>query len=237
MVNMQQHATRSMVVLAVALVVAAAAVLRWWWRRCGRRKARSEPFLRAIVPLVGLGLTAAGVGANVTGYDKKLQQKISGGSKYKPTYVGRQQDGYDWSCPAGTVETGNAEDGKACMNSQYHPPVWRWDGKQWAHSCPNGTVETGEGEWEKKCEVGWVHRVQNGDKWVCPDGTSDSGATWETSPWREAQKQCKRNQAYTQRIKKGDAWVCPPGSKDTGKTWGQDHGEKQCKWYGPSLEN
>lgn len=192
---------------------------------------RRERFL----PLIGLAVSAAGVAAGVSGADKKVQEKIwkeGQAAVLQPTYRGRQWDGADWSCPTGTVETGSVEDAKACITSQFHPPVWKWDGKTWGHHCTNGTVPTGDATWEKKCETGWTYRVLSEGKWVCPQGTEDSGKNWE-SPGNEGHKQCKRGRAYTLRINKDNKWVCPDGTKDTGRTWGQQNEWDQCKWTGP----
>lgn len=232
---------RNNAVFIVALLVVVVVGLGVRWYRARRRR---EPFF-PLIPLLGLGLTAAGVGAKVTGVDQKVQQKIwgpggpTGGGQpaapaVKPTYVGRQFDGYDWSCPTGTVETGWEND-KACISSQFHPPAWKAgpDGK-WAWLCPNGTVPTPEETWEKKCEVGWTSRVFSDGKWQCPEGTTDSGKTWDNAPYHEALKQCKRSQPYTFRINKDGKWVCPEGTKDTGLSWdSKEHQTKQCKWIGP----
>lgn len=218
--------------LPIALAVGAIVAFLAW----SSRPAPSEhfPFL---FPLLGLGLTAAGVGAKVTGVDKKVQDAIwkPKAPKYAVTYQGREWNGYDWSCPAGTVETGSTDNTKACITSQFHPPVWKpaADGT-WGHNCPAGTVPTPEQEWEKKCEVGYTGRVQSGAAWICPGGTTDTGNSWEKNTWHDAHKQCKRSVPYTQRIQAGDKWVCPPDTKDTGLSWdAAQHGEKQCKWTGP----
>ena len=162
---------------------------------------------------------AVGVVNNVTGKDPA----------YTPTFVGRQWDGVDWACPAGTVDTGR-EDFHACLASPWMYPLWRWDGKKWGWSCPAGTVETGEGQWEKKCLGGWIGRVNMNNAWKCPVGTADAGANWNNSSYHEALKQCKLNGAYTTRDWNGKAWACPPGTKDTGRNWGMTGGEKQCKF-------
>lgn len=217
--------------LAVGLVVRLAAP-----RATPRAARRREGFFPALIPLISLGITAAGVGAKVTGLDKKVQDKIwKKGDKYVPTYTGRVQDGAEWSCPNDTVETGNPDDGKACMNSQFHAPVWKAgpDGK-WAHLCPNGTAPTKEDVWERKCEVGWTQRVLAGGKWACPEGTTDTGKTWDNSDWHEAHKQCKRSRAYTTRVSRDNKWVCPEGTKDTGRGWSSPSNQAdQCKFTGP----
>lgn len=235
----KMRVTRVSVVSGVVGLLVAALV---YARSCQCRKHR-EPFF----PL----LIAAGVGiAKLAGADKKLQEVIGdkvpgaapfigggGGAPAAPaapavTYSGRAWDGSDWSCPPGTVETGG-EDSKACMNSQFHPPVWKWDGKVWGYNCPAGTVPTFDSVWEKKCEVGWMGRMYIGDKWQCPEGTTDSGNNWG-SPGNGGYKQCKRNRAYTQRIPKDGKWVCPEGTTDTGRSWGSKaNGGDQCKWAGP----
>lgn len=192
---------------------------------------KREPFL----PL--LGLLAPLVAKPLI--DKVIAPKLSGGGgggaaqppAYVPTYVGRRWDGADWSCPDGTIETG-MDNTKACINGGFHPPVWRWDGKQWSHSCMNGTVPTAEAQWEKKCEAGWTTRILADGKWQCPEGTQDTGKNFDNTTWHEAHKQCKRGRPYTTRIKgAGDKWVCPEFSKDTGLSWGAKSNEwDQCKW-------
>ena len=245
--RLQTRETLLFVALA-ALAVALALVLarwrrvkRWYERRC------REGFFPGLVPLIGLGLTAAGVGAKVTGVDKKIQDQIwkpggvgekipgiggGGGAGGGPTYVGRKWDGADWSCPDGTIETG-MEDAKACITSQFHPPVWRDTGNgKWDHGCPWGTTGTGESAWEKKCEVGHMGRVFLDNKWQCPSGTTDTGNNWDKGP-REGAKQCKRGRAYGTRMWDGKAWVCPPGTKDTGRSWNSPtNGGDQCKFLG-----
>lgn len=155
---------------------------------------------------------------------------------YVPSFVGRVWDGADWSCPVGTVETGSADNSKACMSGQFAAPVWKQGGDgKWGHNCPAGTTPTPETQWEKKCEVGWMGRIMVNGAWKCPDGTADSGADWNKGlSWHDAQKQCKRSSAYTRRVQgTGGAWVCPPGTTDTKRTWGQPNGGNQCKWTGP----
>lgn len=151
--------------------------------------------------------------------------------EYKPSYKGREWDGQDWSCPWWTVDTGMSND-KACISSQYHNPVWKWNGTKWGWACPNNTVDTGEDDWEKKCEVGWTHRVLMDGRWQCPPGTEDSGRTWDNSSWRDAQKQCRVNRAFTLRMKNGAKYECPPNTKDTGRDWGQPGEYNQCKFIG-----
>lgn len=217
--------TRITLASAAGVLIAALVYIRS--RQCMKRR---EPF----IPLL---FAAAGLALNVTGADKQIQAKLPLPWNKKPgapavTYSGRAWDGSDWSCPAGTVETG-WEDSKACMNSQFHPPVWKWDGKTWGHHCPAGTVPTSDSVWEKKCEVGWMGRMYIGDKWQCPAGTTDTGNNWG-APGNDGYKQCKRNGAYTQRILKDGKWVCPDGTKDTGRSWASKaNGADQCKWTGP----
>lgn len=235
-------------VTAATVVAVAVAMITLRLKDSAHRRGRREGF-PIIAPLVGL-VTTVGLGAmKATGADKKLGGAIVGlfdknavanasstaPAKYQVTYRGREWDGKDWSCPAGTIETGNSDDSKACITSQFHPPTWRNNGKEWSHSCPNLTVETGEQEWEKKCEVGWVHRQQIDGKWQCPPETEDSGKTWDNSPWKDAQKQCKVKGPYTRRTLGTDkkTWVCPEGTKDTGLTWtSPQNGGNQCKWIG-----
>lgn len=223
--------------LAASLAVGLA-VGMWVWHRSQQAR-RREKFL-FLAPIaaaaIGVGVTAAASG---TGVDKKLEDtiagKVKGSGKYQPTYAGRNWDGVDWSCPENSVETGDKDNNKACITSQFHPPVWRWNGKEWSHSCPNGTVPTPESQWEKKCEIGYTARVQTDKGWECPPGTTDTGKNWDNSTWHEAQKQCRRTNPYTLRIMKGGKWQCPPFSTDSGRNWGAPHGEKQCKWFGPST--
>lgn len=227
------RATSAYLLVAAATVVVTAAFI--WWRYSARRREKFS-FSDIIKGTVNVSKAVA----KVTVDAGKAVGKVVGigggsGGGYKPTYRGRQWDGYDWSCPAGTFETGNVDDSKACITSQFHPPVWRWDGKEWNHSCPNLTVPTDESVWEKKCEAGWVPRQQIEGVWQCPPDTDDSGKTWENSPWRDAQKQCKVRGPYTRRVPGNDktTWVCPAGTKDTGLTWtSPQNGGNQCKWIG-----
>lgn len=240
--NRKTSAAIAAAVLVAALVGLAVAHVNDTTRR------RREPFL-PLIPLLGLGLTAAGVGARITGVDTKIQNALwnkgggGGGTtaatKFMPTYRGRQWDGFDWVCPTGTVETGAKEDAKACITSEWHNPVWRKDGKgTWGWNCPNGTVPNDDPQWEKKCVVGWTLRQQDGGVWKCPSGTTDSKKTWSNSSWLEAHKQCKRAGPYTLRINanpkvKPEVWKCPAGSFNYEKnTWGsgKDLEFKQCKW-------
>ncbi len=173
---------------------------------------------------------ATGINA-VVNTGKNVVNNIKGGgdSKYTPSFVGRQFNGFDWQCPDGTIDTGRA-DHEACLNSDYMYPLWRWDGKQWSHSCPNGTAPTTSSTWEMKCERGWVGRVNMNGKYQCPAGTWDSGKDWNNSSWHDAHKQCKVSSAYTTRMWDGKQWVCPPNTKDSGRNWGMAGGEKQCKY-------
>lgn len=217
--------------LLVGIAIAVTTYALAW--RCTWKK-RRERFL----PLVGIA-ASLGISALVkaTGTDKKLEGAISnvigggGSKKYQPTYSGRQWDGLDWSCPGGTVDTG-LEDARACITSQFHPPIWKPDATgKWDHNCPTGTTPSVEKEWEKKCEVGHVGRVPTDSGWVCPAGTTDTGKNWNNSSWHEAQKQCKISTPYTHRALLNKKWQCPAFTKDTGKSWGDgDHGGKQCKW-------
>ena len=195
--------------------------------------------------LLGLGGAAAGIGGSYYVSQHGIPGLPTGGgggggeagggvAAEQPTYVGRQWDGADWSCPAGTVETGSKEDATACISSQFHPPVWKTvDGATWDWHCPNGTVPTGDARWERKCEVGWMSRQLLEGAWKCPSGTEDSGKTWDNSSWAEAQKQCRRTRPYTLRVNKDGTWVCPEGSTDTKRTWGDANEWDQCKWTGP----
>ena len=147
-----------------------------------------------------------------------------------PTYVGRTYNGVDWACPDGTIETGQ-EDARACITSQFHPQLWRWDGKQWGWSCPNGTTPSTESTWERKCEAGHMTRVATDAGYQCPSGTTDTGKSWENSSWHEAHKQCKRHGPYTLRVMVGGKWQCPPFSQDTGRGWESKSNQwDQCKW-------
>ena len=159
---------------------------------------------------------------------------------YVPSFSGRRFDKYDWSCPWWTVETGNADNSKACFKRPYTSPAWRdtGDGK-WGWSCPNGTTPNNDPQWEKQCAVGYTGRVYTDEGWKCPQGTTDTGKTWDNSDWYEAQRQCERRGPYTTRVAVNKKWVCPPGTKDTGLSWGSGtkkdrlRGLKQCKWIGP----
>lgn len=216
--------------LAAAAVVALALASLTWRRSPAVR----EDILPALLaPILGIGVGAA---MKATGADKKLENAIGGAiggkKKYEPTYVGRRWDGADWSCPHGTIETG-MDNSKACINGGFHPPIWRWDGKQWSHSCMYGTVPTKESEWEKKCEAGWNPKIMIDGKWKCPEGTEDTGKNFDTTTdWHEAHKQCKRGRPYTLRINAGGKWACPDFSKDTGRSWGNPKANEwdQCKW-------
>lgn len=232
---------------AVVAGIVALAVATAVWRASPGRGERFLP----LIPLLGLGLTAAGITAGVTGADKKIEErvwkteagkkldeKISGGAgaTYVPQFKGRVWDGADWSCPGGTVETGTADDAKAYMAGQWAPPVWKaGPGGKWDWLCPVGTVPTKDSQWEKKCEVGWTNRVLQNGKWSCPEGTQDSGKGWDNADWHEAQKQCKMTRAYTVRVLGSDGkWACPAGTKDTGRGWtSPSNGADQCKWTGP----
>lgn len=224
-----------LVLAALAGLVAVAVWLQW-------RHRNREPFLGAILGVVRT--VATSVGKNVAN-DYKSQamgvvgmvtgKKPGGGQKapaYQVTYTGRQFNGQEWSCPWWSVETG-WEDSKACITSQFHPPAWKWTGKDWGWACPNGTVPTSDPVWEKKCEVGWTARVNDGGTWKCPWGTEDSGKNWENSSWEEAHKQCRRSRPFTLRISKDGKWVCPDGTTDTKRGWGQQNEWDQCKWTGP----
>lgn len=228
-------------IVGIVIVAILASVFSWLWWEYRRKKQKREQFF---LPLLGVGLTAAGVGIGATGLDKKITEKMpwgktgGGGGGAAPTYRGRYKDSATglWVCPDESVETG-WEDAKACITSQYHPPVWKAgsDGK-WDHLCPNGTAPTAENDWNKKCEVGWTSRVYSEDikKWACPWGTWDSGKDWKDG-WHEGHKQCKRNKPYTTQILKDGKWQCPLNTKSTGKGWeiGKDNGWKQCQYTGP----
>lgn len=191
---------------------------------------RQERFL-PVLGVVAKAVIGTAVGFGATALIDKIGNKKK---KYEPTYRGRVQDGYDWSCPDGSIETGNTDDSKACITSEFHPPVWKPNEKGvWGHNCPNGTTPTPESEWEKKCVVGYMGKVQTDNGWECPFGTTTTGATWNNSNWHDGHKQCKRGGAYTRRVLLKKAWVCPPGTKDTGNSWGKPHAEKMCKFTGP----
>lgn len=234
------------IVIAIAIVV----VLAVAWKN---KKSKRDDFLDKIGDafkkagqfVVKTGLTikdGAVAGYNsVTGKGQDAaQQVVAGPPPYAPTFSGRQFDKYDWSCPWWTVESGNADNSKACYNRPYTSPVWRdTGGGKWGWSCPNGTTPNNDPQWEKQCAVGYMGRVYTDEGWKCPQGTTDTGKTWENSDWYEAQRQCERGGPYTTRVSLNKKWVCPPGSKDTGLSWGSetsddpDRGYKQCKWTGP----
>jgi hypothetical protein len=231
---MRPHMLRAsiavLVIAALALALATYALRRTYRRREAFNLGRALGGVWRGTKRIGQHTAAVVTGKAPPGAS---QQGPPPPPPFAPTYSGRVWDGLDWSCPDGTVDTGQ-EDARACVTSQFHPPVWKAgnDGA-WGHNCPNGTTPTPEGQWEKKCEVGYTSRVLAGDKWECPAGTSDTGKDWGNSTWHEAQKQCKRSGAYTLRVQSGDAWVCPPATKDMGVSWGQPNGEKQCKWVAP----
>jgi hypothetical protein len=220
------------VVLVVAVVVGF--VCATWASRTSSR----ETFLGGLFDKVKAGAgtvkNAAVKGGQAVAKGGKVAASpwIGTSNSTMPAYVGRQWDGRDWVCPWWTVDTG-LEDARACITSQFHNPLWRWDGKAWAWSCPNGTVPTDEEQWEKKCEGGGMGRQLLEGKWQCPWGTEDSRRTWDNSSWREAQKQCRRIRPYTVRVRAADGkWVCPEGSTDTGVNWGSKNEWDQCKWNG-----
>ncbi|AGE55673.1 hypothetical protein ATCVMN08101_531L [Acanthocystis turfacea Chlorella virus MN0810.1] len=91
----------------------------------------------------------------------------------------------------------------------------------------------------KKDECTYLVRVNKDGKWVCPDGTIDTGRSWEDE---NGQNQCAVTQqcvdalgpapakcSYSTRIASGDKWVCPDGMIDTGRSWEHVDGEKQCQ--------
>ena len=228
-------------------------VAKWWWLALAAALAavlvalvhKKESF--SLDSLWGKGRDNAVGGANFAIGPWKGQQYQaagggggggggggSGGDKYQVTYAGRVWDGFAWICPDGSIETGQSND-KACVTSQFHPQMWRWDGSNWGWSCPNGTTPTAESNWDKKCEVGYMGRVSTDSGWSCPAGTTDTGKNWGNSSWHDAQKQCRRTTAYTQRVLTGGKWACPGTSTDTGRNWGQSGGEKQCLWFGPGA--
>lgn len=79
----------------------------------------------------------------------------------------------------------------------------------------------------------YTYRVQAKDgKWVCPEGTVDTGRTWGDA---DGDKQClmgcavNPNCQYTTRVFKNGAWRCPAGYVDSGLTWGVAYGDRQCQ--------
>ncbi len=203
---------RTMAVAAVvAVVVAAAVAVAVLLRR------RREKFsLGGLLNTITTGVVKAG--------QATVNFVVSKQKALAPQYVGRGWDGADWSCPQGTVETG-LENARACIRSQFHPA--RPDGQ-----CPIGTVPTGESNPGKKCEVGYAARIYLADKWVCPEGTDDTGNNWDKG-WREGQKQCRRRRAYTMRYSKDGKFVCPENTTDTGRSYSHPtNGADQCKWNG-----
>lgn len=198
---------------AVAAVAATVAALVWTlWRR--QEGINIGNIFKKVTGTVG-GAVKGGINTG---------KQMFGKQKYQVTYVGRQWDGVGWSCPDGTVETGQ-EDARGCITSQFHPQIWKPDGNgTWGHHCPTGTTPTTESEWEKKCEIGHVGRVPTDNGWVCPPGTEDTGKNWDNSTWHEAQKQCRRNGAYTARVMVNKKMVCPASTQDTGNN------DKQCRW-------
>jgi hypothetical protein len=236
--------------IGVAVLVSASAFFRW------RETRRREGFLPALLGVLGLGLTAAGVGAKVTGLDQQVQKKMPwgkdlaqqqqqqpqqqqqapAGPAYTPSFAARVFDGVEWSCPDKSIDIGVADNARACVSSQFHNPVWKSDGKTpatWGWNCPAGSVATDDAVWEKKCEMGWTQRVFSNGAWVCPGGTVDTGNTWDKNPGRDGAKQCQRTKAYTQRVFVDNEWACPAGTTDTGRTWGQPGEWNQCKWVAP----
>lgn len=229
---------RAATALAALVAAAGALALAVYFFIIVARRRRREGFSLSKVFGTVKNAVVGGVEKVVDGGKKVVQGGKNligkgGSDKYVPTYVGRQFDGRDWACPMWTVDTG-LEDARACISSQYHPPMWRaGEDGAWGWGCPNGTVPTDESTWEKKCEVGWMARQLIDGKWQCPWGTEDQGRTWDNSSWRDAQKQCRRSRPYTTRVKgAGGKWVCPAGSTDTGRTWGQPGEWDQCKWNG-----
>ena len=198
--------TRTVVTIVAGLVIFVYVVLV---------PARSEGFVKALIgPVIGLAAPfAAKPVANLV--DKKINQ---------PRYNGREWNGWDWSCPYHDLDTGSADNSKACIASDYHPEV--------AGKCLAGSTPTGESAANMKCRVGFMNRVLAEGKWQCPWGTEDTGNDWSNKPWAEAQQQCKITRPYTLRMNIDNNWQCPPGTTDTGKTWGQPNEWDQCKFKG-----
>lgn len=214
-----------MLIGGVAVVVVCVFVLVFL-----RMKASRETFdLGGIWDKIKSGASVAGNA--VKGVAVKVKNKVSPSKSQQapppppppppprasvPTYVSRQMSGSDAFCPDNTVDTG-LDDPRACISSQFHPA--NVDGK-----CPLSTTDTGDNsDPGKKCEVGYVSRVSSAGQWVCPEGTVDTGNSWDKG-WREGQKQCRRVKAYTAKYIGNDGTaVCPEGSRDTGRL---------CKWVG-----
>lgn len=80
------------------------------------------------------------------------------------------------------------------------------------------------------CE--YTTRVQQGGAWVCPQGTVDTGRSWQDP---DGDKQCLVGCAvsphceYRGRVEAGkNGWKCPAGFVDSGLTWGVAYGDRQC---------
>lgn len=191
----------------------------------------------AAVTAAGATRTAVSAGVNAGGSALINHATSGGGDPMKrpgtsgssgPTYKARYWDGVNWVCSSG-VESGMPGD-KGCITSQYHPRTAKPGTADF--KCPLGTIPSGYDDVNGRCEVGWTYRVwTDGDKWVCPADTWDSGKTW--SDGIDGHRQCKRYGPYTQRVLQGGKWVCPPGTRDTGLSWNNKHqGHMQCLWLG-----
>lgn len=237
MMNLGAHKNTiaiTLVILAVLAVVAVVAVV------VKRRRKNREGF-----SLSSIGNAFKNFGQGVASSSVNLYKNVTGSSPpppppYVPTYVGRTYDGVEWACPVGTVDTG-LDNSRACVSvGAYTSPQWRTaDGTNWGWGCPNGTVASDPGvvgsQWEKQCTAGWMGRIAVDGQWQCPEGTTDSGHSWN-DPYYTALQQCQRSGPYTVRIPDGKGgWVCPPGTKDTGISWsnpGTNGGWSQCFWTG-----
>lgn len=90
----------------------------------------------------------------------------------------------------------------------------------------------------------YTRRIQQGEQWVCPDGWTDTGCSWQHGT-ALGPLQCMQPYvstctvpdvvdpafSYTTRVEDGaGGWVCPSGWQDTGCGWKDGNkGPLQCR--------
>ena len=135
------------------------------------------------------------------------------------TYVVREQKDNEWVCPEGTIDTGRS-----------------WGDENGQNQCAI-TQQCVDilGPLPAKCT--YTTRIPMGDKWVCPEGTIDTGRSWEhvdgdkqcqTSACPPSGKPVFKECSYSVRVQKDNKWACPEGTIDTGRSWEHENGQKQC---------
>ncbi|AGE56989.1 hypothetical protein ATCVNEJV3_497L [Acanthocystis turfacea Chlorella virus NE-JV-3] len=134
-------------------------------------------------------------------------------------YLLRIQKDDKWVCPEGSIDTGRS-----------------WEDENGQNQCAI-TPQCVDALGPAPVKCSYTTRISSDGKWVCPDGMTDTGRSWEHV---DGDKQCQtpacppagapvlKECGYSVRVLKDNKWVCPDGTIDTGRGWEHEDGQKQC---------